>query len=85
MNLGYKVYYWRTSAGAEVDCIIDIGSTVIPVEIKSGSKVTFSTLRGLSSFIESYQDRVKQAYVITDGRMPEKLTDKITAIPWRYL
>lgn len=85
MNLDYKVYYWRTGAGAEVDCIIDTGSTVIPVEIKSGSKVTFSALRGLSSFIETYKDRVKQAYVITDGRMPEKLTDKITAIPWRFL
>jgi hypothetical protein len=32
------------------------GSTVIPVEIKSGSKVTFSALRGLSSFIETYKD-----------------------------
>jgi len=69
----------------KVDCIIDTGSTVIPVEIKSGSKVTFSALRGLSSFIESYQDRVKQAHVIPDGRMPENLTDKITAMPWRFL
>jgi uncharacterized protein len=85
MNLDYKVHYWRTGAGAEVDCIIDTGSAVIPIKIKSGSKVTLSALRGLSSFIETYKERVKQAYVITDGRMPEKLTDKITAIPWRFL
>lgn len=85
MNLDYKVHYWRTGAGAEVDCIIDTGSAVIPIEIKSGSKVTLSELRGLSSFIETYKERVKQAYVITDGRMPEKITDKITAIPWRFL
>ncbi|MBM4145481.1 MAG: ATP-binding protein [Nitrospira sp.] len=85
MNLDYKVNYWRTGAGAEVDCVIDTGSTVIPVEIKSGSKVTSSGLRGLSSFIDTYKERVKQAYVITDGRMPEKLTDKIMAIPWRFL
>jgi hypothetical protein len=25
------------------------------------------------------------AYVITTGRAPEKLTEKITAIPWQYL
>jgi predicted AAA+ superfamily ATPase len=85
MNLDYKVCYWRTGAGAEVDCVIDTGSKVIPVEIKSGSKVTFSALRGLSSFIETYKEKVKQAYVITDGRMPEKLTDKIMAIPWRFM
>jgi hypothetical protein len=77
----YKAYIWNL--GEPVQQVI--WSTVIPVEIKSGSNVTFSALRGISSFIESYQDRVKQAYVITDGRMPEKLTNKITAIQWRYL
>jgi len=85
MNLDYKVRYWRTSAGAEVDCVIDTGATVIPVEIKAGSKVTLSAVRGLSSFIETYKKNVSQAYVVTDGRMPEKLTDKILAVPWRFL
>jgi len=80
MNLNYKVRYWRTGAGAEVDCIIDTGATIIPVEIKSGSKVAFSSLRGLTSFIETYKDMVKQAYVITDGRIPEKLDKEETFV-----
>jgi hypothetical protein len=44
-----------------------------------------SALRGLSSFIETYKGKVKKAYVVTTGRMPEKLTDTITAIPWQFL
>jgi len=85
MKLDYKVCYWRTGGGAEVDCVIDTGSAIIPIEIKSGSKVALSGLRGLSSFIETYKDKVKHAYVITAGRLPEKLTDKITVLPWRFL
>lgn len=85
MNLDYKVHYWRTGGGAEVDCVIDTGTSVIPVEIKSGSKVVLSALRGLSSFIETYKEKVSHAYVITNGRIPEKLTDRITALPWKFM
>jgi predicted AAA+ superfamily ATPase len=84
-NLDYKVHYWRTGGGAEVDCVIDTGSTIIPIEIKSGAKVTLSALRGLSSFIDTYKGKVKKAYVITTGRMPEKLTETITVLPWQFL
>ena len=85
LNLGYKVYYWRTAAGAEVDCVIDTGTEVIPVEIKSGGNVRLSELKGLQSFIETYRKLVKRAFVVTTGRLPEKLNDMITAVPWRYL
>jgi len=85
LKLDYRVYYWRTSGGAEVDCVIDTGTEVVPIEIKSGKSVRLSDVKGLSSFIESYAKLVKRAYVITDGRLPEKLNDMITAVPWRYL
>lgn len=84
-NLDYRVHYWRTGGGAEVDCVVDTGVSVIPIEIKAGAKVSLSDLRGLLSFIETYKDKVKQAYVITNGRIPEELTDIIMAVPWRFL
>ncbi len=84
-NLDYTVHYWRTGGGAEVDCVIDTGATIIPIEIKATAKVTMASLRGLMSFLDTYKRKVKQAYVVTTGRMPEKLTDKVLAVPWRYL
>jgi predicted AAA+ superfamily ATPase len=84
LNLDYKVCYWRTGGGAEVDCIIDTGAMVIPVEIKAGTRVSLSDVRGLLSFLDSYKKQVKHAYVITNGRLPEKLSDKITAVPWKF-
>ncbi len=85
LNEDYKLYYWRTAGGAEVDCIIDTGVSLIPIEIKASSRVSLSDVNGLLSFIKSYKGQVKQAYVVTNGRIPEKLSDMITAIPWRYL
>lgn len=35
----YKVCFWRTAGGAEVDCIVDMGNKVIPIEIKSSRSV----------------------------------------------
>jgi predicted AAA+ superfamily ATPase len=85
LNKNYKICYWRTSAGAEVDCVIDLGSSVIPLEIKSSSFVAQSEIKGLKSFLSDYGKMAKHGYVITMGDKKEVLADNITAIPWFYL
>jgi len=85
LGKNYQVYYWRTSHGAEVDCVIDTGTGVIPIEIKSSGRVAVSDLKGLKNFLAEYSDLAKVAYVVTDGERPEKLSDNIIALPWRYL
>lgn len=84
LRLDYKVYYWRTGGGAEVDCIIDTAASLIPIEIKADSKPRLNELRGLTGFIETYKEFCDRGYVITTGRIPEKLTDKIILIPWQF-
>ncbi len=85
LNKNYKICYWRTSAGAEVDCVIDLGSSVIPIEIKSSSFVAQSEIKGLKSFLNDYRKIAKHGYVITMGEKKEVLEDNITAIPWSCL
>jgi len=85
LNKNYKICYWRTSAGAEVDCVIDLGSLVIPIEIKSSSYVAQSEIKGLKSFLCDYKKIAKQGFVITMGDKKEVLADNITALPWFYL
>jgi len=84
LNKNYKICYWRTSAGAEVDCVIDMGSSVIPIEIKSSSFVAQSEIRGLKSFLSDYGKIAKRGYVITMGGKKEVLANNITAVPWFY-
>ncbi len=43
-----RLYFWRDSAGHEVDLLIDRGPTLVPVEIKSGQTVSADFFKGLT-------------------------------------
>jgi predicted AAA+ superfamily ATPase len=85
LNKNYKVCYWRTSGGAEVDCIIDMGDTVIPIEIKATDHVGIADVKGLVNFLDEYSDIAKHGYVITMGDKKAMIAENITALPWMYL
>lgn len=82
LNKNYKVCFWRTSGGAEVDCVIDLGNSVIPIEIKASKFAALSELKGLKNFLADYKKVAKRGYVITMGERKEKLAENITALPW---
>ena len=81
----YRVCFWRTSNGLEVDCVVDCGAMVIPIEIKSARRVALSELRGLRAFLEDYSDVAPHGYVVTMGDRPEALAENIMALPWRMI
>ncbi len=41
------IYFWRDSAGHEIDLLIDQGATQIPIEVKSGQTVAGDFFKGL--------------------------------------
>lgn len=41
------LYFWRDSAGHEVDLLLDLGASPVPMEIKSGMTVNADFFRGL--------------------------------------
>ena len=82
LNKNYKINYWRTSGGAEVDCIIDTGDNIIPIEIKASARVASSEIKGLKNFLEDYKKIAPAGYVVTMGERKEKLADNILGIPW---
>jgi predicted AAA+ superfamily ATPase len=43
-------YFWRDSTGHEVDVLLDQGTTLVPLEIKSGETVTSDFFKGLIFF-----------------------------------
>ena len=83
LNKQYKLYYWRTSGGAEVDCIIDCGEYVIPIEIKAGSSVRPGEIKGLSQFLIDYTSITPHGgYVISQSSTKQKIADNILMLPW---
>jgi predicted AAA+ superfamily ATPase len=85
LRKNYRVCFWRTSGGAEVDCVIDLGTKVIPIEIKSSKTTTASDVRGLKNFLAEYKKQASVGYVITMGERKEKIADNIIALPWSHL
>jgi uncharacterized protein len=81
----YRVNFWRTAAGAEVDCVLDCGDRAVPIEIKATAHVSRGDCSGVAAFLAEYPKAASHGYVITDGERTEKLSDTITAVPWRYL
>ncbi|PIQ69714.1 ATPase [Candidatus Shapirobacteria bacterium CG03_land_8_20_14_0_80_40_19] len=54
LNLGYKLYYYRTATGIEVDFIAYGERGIRAFEIKRTDKVSSKTTRGLKHFLKEY-------------------------------
>ncbi|MDO5747928.1 MAG: DUF4143 domain-containing protein [Actinomycetaceae bacterium] len=52
---GLTVYFWRSKATAELDGLVQIGSNVIPVEIKAAHNKKAKSLR---TYIDSYHPKL---------------------------
>jgi len=68
--------YWRTTSGAEVDLILVVGGTRVPIEVKSGALSRPTVPRGLRSFIERYAPPA--AFVLHSGTEMEARVQNTT-------
>ena len=78
LDLGYKIFYWRTSNGKEVDFVLYGPKGLLSFEIKKTSRITSTMLGGLKSFLADYP--MAKAYFVYGGnrRMYE---GKIEVVP----
>ncbi|MBA3954586.1 ATP-binding protein [Candidatus Dependentiae bacterium] len=68
-NLGYKIHFWRTLAGDEVDFIIYGPKGFHAFEIKRSSSINTKALKGLTYFGEEYPEAT--LYLIYLGKHKE--------------
>ena len=80
-----QLKYWRTKDKAEVDIVLEIGSELIPCEVKYTHAKNAKPTRSLMSFIDMYKP--KRAYLIyLSGRAEMQVGDtQIQAIPYYAL
>lgn len=78
-NLGYKIYFWRTASGSEVDFVLYGPRGLHAIEIKRSNRVTNQSLRGLKSFAEDYPEA--KLHLLFLGTHKE-YHGNITAIPF---
>lgn len=78
-NLDYKIYFWRTALGQEVDFVLYGPRGLHAFEIKRSSQVTNKSFKGLKAFQEDYPE--SKLYVLNLGTNKEFHGD-INVIPF---
>ena len=77
-----EVLYWRTTAGEEVDFVVEIGERLLPIEIKASGKPRLRDTTRLRSFRREYEGRARAGLLLHDGDTLEWLTPDVLAAPW---
>lgn len=77
-ELDYRINYWRTRAGYEVDFILGEGE--VAIEVKGQTSVGNRDVRPLKAFLEEYT--TKKALVVCNEK-EERVLNKIRIMPWR--
>lgn len=62
-----SIYFWRDSHGHEIDCLIDYGTTLIPIEIKSGKTINQRFFEGLHHWCNLAKVDYESSFVVYGG------------------
>jgi len=82
-GLPANLYFWRTYSGNEIDILIDRGTSLYPIEIKSGQTVTEDYFREIKYWNDL--NAGEGGSIIYGGEQAEIRSDGIRVIPWKEL
>ena len=78
----YKLSTWQTATGSEVDAVVETPGGVIPVEVKWTDHPSPRDARHVETFLNQHADMSAHGYVVCRCPRKQKLTDRVTALPW---
>jgi len=76
------LYFWRDRTGHEVDVVIDAGTELIPLEIKSGATVISSFFDGLRFFCRLGAPASSGGLLVHGGSTPTHIREGFCVKPW---
>jgi hypothetical protein len=76
------LFFWRDKSGHEVDSVIDLGSRLIPVEIKSGATVARDFFAGLSYWLDLPRNVEKRGVLVYGGGEQSHTREGHVVRPW---
>jgi predicted AAA+ superfamily ATPase len=82
-GLDCGAFFYRTSAGAEIDLVLEGDVGLVPIEIKSTHTIDRRRLAALREFVADR--RCRYGLVITNDSEPRLLDEAIVAIPFSHL
>ncbi len=80
-----RLYFWRTSYGAEVDIIVESEGNLIPLEVKLNATPRPSMADHVKTFLGDYPKQSDIGFVIHPGSSVLPLHAKVRAVPFTTL
>ena len=74
-----NLYFWQTSAGREIDFIIQKGNLIFPFEVTYGAKPTIEKIRNLQAFMLA--EKVARGFYVYNGEYRYDAKTNIYFIP----
>ena len=81
----YRLSFWRTAHGAEVDYVLETPDETIPIEVKATESPTIGDASHLKRFLQTYSKKARRGFIVCRCREPRRLAENIEAIPWKSL
>lgn len=79
-----NLYFWRDKSGHEIDCIFEQGTTLIPIEIKSGETLSADFFANIVKWNQMAGNDPSNSYVIYGGKEKQTRSQGI-ALGWTQL
>jgi predicted AAA+ superfamily ATPase len=79
-----NLYFWRDRSGHEVDLLIDNGTHLSPLEIKSGQTINQDYFKGLDFWRKLAGEFAGQAWLVYGGNNRQMRSD-VTVLPWHEI
>lgn len=80
-----RVYFWRTSAGTEVDIVVEAGGKIVPIEVKLSATPRPAMAFSIKTFQKDFGDKAMPGYVVHPGDVRLPLGSNVTALPFSDL
>jgi hypothetical protein len=77
-----RLYFWRTAKGHEVDFVVEVGRTLIPIEAKLTATPSNRDATAIERFRTLFGDRVGRGLVVCLCREIVPLTPTTSAVPF---
>jgi predicted AAA+ superfamily ATPase len=76
-----RIYFWRTTAGTEVDFVVETEGRLVPIEVKVSATPRPAMTAALKTFRRDFAARAGPGYLVHPGDTTLPLGDGITALP----
>ena len=80
-----QIYFWRTTAGSEVDFVVETSSGLVPIEAKLSATPRPAMAAAIKTFHGDLSSKAMGGYVVHPGDIRLPLGPNVTAMPFADL